>query len=126
VTIKTQDDVFQPAVGRDNSDIDRQKVLDRDRNRCRNCGRGPEKDVELEIHHIVPLDAGGRDTLSNLVTVCTECHRAIHIEGATAPDVAENATFDQYPTGDGDDESTSPGDINAPTDLEDFSEDPDE
>ena len=34
-----------------------------------------------EIHHIVPWEAGGATTLSNLVTLCTVHHRQIHSSG---------------------------------------------
>lgn len=59
----------------------RQAVLERDAYRCSNCGaNGP--DVILEGHHIVPREAGGSDTLSNLVTLCRDCHvRAVNFRG---------------------------------------------
>jgi len=34
--------------------------------------------VELHAHHIVPLSDGGSDNQENLVTLCKECHKAVH------------------------------------------------
>lgn len=47
---------------------------------CQNCGRrgGPKGNSELHAHHIVPKSKGGTHKLSNLKTVCSECHKAIH------------------------------------------------
>lgn len=44
--------------------------------RCRACGI----DVKpvLAAHHVVPVSLGGSDTLRNLVTLCANCHRAVH------------------------------------------------
>jgi len=49
-------------------------VKARDGLRCRDCGT----DAALEAHHIVPLAAGGLDTIGNGVTLCKDCHRARH------------------------------------------------
>ncbi|MDC0763509.1 HNH endonuclease [Brevibacillus sp. AG] len=41
---------------------------------CQNCGS-----VEyLDIHHIVPLANGGTNRLTNLCTLCAECHGKVH------------------------------------------------
>lgn len=32
----------------------------------------------LAAHHIVPVSLGGTDSLRNLVTLCANCHRAVH------------------------------------------------
>jgi hypothetical protein len=43
---------------------------------CVACGNtAPD---ELEHHHLVPLGAGGEDKDSNLITLCSTCHGAIH------------------------------------------------
>ena len=47
----------------------------RDGNKCVNCGRS---NCRLAAHHIVPLGSGGTNTLSNLVTLCSSCHRKAH------------------------------------------------
>lgn len=41
---------------------------------CANC----EATDGLHIHHIVPLALGGRNRLSNLTRLCTECHSKAH------------------------------------------------
>ena len=52
----------------------REKIIDRDGNRCRNCD-----DVNsLEVHHVVPLNNGGTNEASNLCTLCNDCHNKAH------------------------------------------------
>lgn len=50
------------------------EVFKRDGFQCQYCGRRVP-DVTLEVDHIAPRSAGGRDTLDNLVTACFECNR---------------------------------------------------
>lgn len=42
----------------------------------------------LEAHHIVPLAEDGPDELSNMVALCPNCHRKMHVVGYT-DDVAK-------------------------------------
>lgn len=50
----------------------RKKILKRDNYRCQNCCiRGSN----LDVHHIIPRDQGGLDSLQNLVTLCRKCHK---------------------------------------------------
>lgn len=58
----------------------RKKAYTRDEYKCCNCRAqgGKEGDFELHAHHIVPRSAGGNDTLSNLATLCRNCHHKIH------------------------------------------------
>lgn len=58
----------------------RKHVYQRDDYRCRNCwaGGGPHGETELHAHHIVPKARGGRHNLSNLVTLCKDCHWRTH------------------------------------------------
>lgn len=67
-------------------DSRRRKVYRRDNYTCQNCGAkgGPQGRHELHAHHIVPKSKGGTHRLSNLKTVCSRCHNAIH-GNATAP-----------------------------------------
>lgn len=51
----------------------------RDGSRC--AVPGCPNSAFVEIHHIVPRSEGGRDELSNVVTLCGAHHRAVH-EGA--------------------------------------------
>lgn len=56
-------------------------VYRRDRGRCQarradgtKCGARKF----LELHHIVPVAKGGTDTVGNLITLCSRCHRKWH------------------------------------------------
>ncbi len=51
-----------------------QSVHVRDEWRCRNCGFR----ATLCAHHIVFRSSVGNDTMENLVTLCADCHNAIH------------------------------------------------
>lgn len=47
----------------------------RDGNQCGSCSyRGPG----IERHHIVPLSRGGRNVLSNIISLCEKCHAKRH------------------------------------------------
>jgi hypothetical protein len=50
------------------------EAFKRDRFTCQYCGKHPP-DVLLEADHILPVSAGGADTIENLVTACQECNR---------------------------------------------------
>jgi RNA-directed DNA polymerase len=54
-----------------NADL-RMECIKRDKGVCQICQR-PK--INLEAHHIIPVEKGGEDTLSNLITVCKNCHR---------------------------------------------------
>lgn len=43
---------------------------------CCNCGK--ECGAEIEYHHIVPLERGGKDVESNLAPLCYDCHSLCH------------------------------------------------
>ena len=53
----------------------REQVFKRDKYRCQNCGASG---VRLNCHHIVPLNKGGTNQLSNLISLCEKCHAKIH------------------------------------------------
>ena len=61
-------------------DSRRKDVYQRDDYTCQNCGTtgGPRGNAELHAHHIVPKSNGGTHKRSNLKTMCSECHKAIH------------------------------------------------
>jgi 5-methylcytosine-specific restriction endonuclease McrA len=66
----------------------RQQVILRDGRRCRRC----ETRHQLTAHHIRPREDGGSDDLSNLITLCENCHDWAEIETASlgrAMNVAE-------------------------------------
>lgn len=50
------------------------EVFKRDGFRCQYCGRSAP-DVILEVDHITPVSAGGKNSLMNLVTSCRDCNR---------------------------------------------------
>ncbi|MFC7133751.1 MULTISPECIES: HNH endonuclease [Salinibaculum] len=52
----------------------RNKRIQLDDHECVNCGATGM----LQVHHIVPKAAGGQDELSNLRTLCYECHEKSH------------------------------------------------
>lgn len=45
-----------------------------DEGKCRICG----EDRVLEMHHIIPVAAGGPDIRANVVMLCPTCHRLAH------------------------------------------------
>lgn len=49
-------------------------VLQRDHNKCRNCG----SKTYLEVHHIIYRSQGGTDARGNLITLCDKCHAEKH------------------------------------------------
>lgn len=67
----------------------------KDNYRCQNCHRrgGEKGDVELHAHHIVPLNDGGSNNQSNLITLCEDCHNAIHTD-AEAPTARSGLSTD--------------------------------
>jgi len=54
----------------------RRRVKRRDGGRCR--VPGCQQAVFVDVHHLQPRAEGGKDTLENLVTLCSAHHRAIH------------------------------------------------
>lgn len=58
----------------------RKKVYRRDNYECQNCGSkgGAYGNTELHAHHIVPKSKGGTHQLTNLQTLCHDCHRRVH------------------------------------------------
>lgn len=53
----------------------RSACLMRDGYQCQQCGK---KNVRLEAHHLIYREHGGKDTLSNLLTLCDTCHHGVH------------------------------------------------
>lgn len=59
-----------------NWDEIRKRILNRDAFTCINCGA---TNTIFHVHHVVPLSSGrGTSKDSNLVTLCEDCHTAIH------------------------------------------------
>jgi hypothetical protein len=60
----------------DNWDEIRKRILKRDSYTCCNCRA---TNTILHVHHVVPLSSDrGTSEDSNLVTLCEDCHKAIH------------------------------------------------
>ena len=60
----------------------RKSVLTRDKNTCRFCGMGGQEYQEvMDVHHLVEVYLGGDDSIDNLITACTCCHKLIHLFG---------------------------------------------
>jgi predicted HNH restriction endonuclease len=60
----------------------RKAVIVRDGNTCQCCGiSGQEYTEVLDAHHKVEVYLGGNDDIDNLITVCTVCHKLIHLYG---------------------------------------------
>jgi 5-methylcytosine-specific restriction endonuclease McrA len=66
---------MRPASSRVCEQKLRTAVLQRDGWRCQNCGRMDT----LQIHHIQFRSHQGRDTEENLITLCSACHRHLHL-----------------------------------------------
>jgi 5-methylcytosine-specific restriction endonuclease McrA len=58
----------------------RAEVLRRDYHLCVRCGRRAS-----EVDHIVPVSLGGRDELSNLRSLCHDCHAARPLPASAPP-----------------------------------------
>jgi hypothetical protein len=57
----------------------RKAVMSRDKNTCQCCKRGGPDYVDiLDLHHIVEVYLGGKDTVDNGIAVCLNCHHQIH------------------------------------------------
>jgi 5-methylcytosine-specific restriction endonuclease McrA len=52
-----------------------------DLSKCRICGRKKDElgiKETITVHHLEPLEEGGKNHVENLIAVCTACHRLIH------------------------------------------------
>ena len=52
-------------------------ILNRDKYTCQYC---KTKQGTLEVHHIIFRSNGGSDKPDNLITLCRQCHRDLHLE----------------------------------------------
>jgi len=78
----TESKAPKQKVSRDSPEWRRARgaALKRDQYRCQHCTANPSKtpNVDLQVHHILPVNKGGRHNLNNLVTVCNSCHWRLH------------------------------------------------
>lgn len=47
-------------------------ILEKDGYRCVICGKGKKDGVELRVDHIIPKDKGGKATIENGQTLCSQ------------------------------------------------------
>lgn len=79
----TAEQIYQERVNSDDYPSDwnrrRETIINRDDHQCQNCKEhgGLDGPRELVVHHIVPLNHGGTNHISNLATLCVECHNNI-------------------------------------------------
>jgi len=52
--------------------LQKQQILKRDGYKCVICGKGEREGIELHIDHIKPKDKGGKATLQNGQTLCSQ------------------------------------------------------
>jgi HNH endonuclease len=64
--------------------LQREKVLDRDGYKCRECGNELRVD-EGEVHHVKHRGQGGSDDLANLEAICSADHRYAHVRPKWGP-----------------------------------------
>ncbi|RDW17607.1 hypothetical protein CWR48_13905 [Oceanobacillus arenosus] len=57
----------------------REKVNDRDRGLCQQCGQ-----VGTEVHHVMFKSRGGRGVFTNALTLCNGCHIQVHKDNELA------------------------------------------
>lgn len=58
----------------------RKAALARDKNCCQACGAEGQEFVDvLDEHHIQEVYLGGKDEIDNLITLCTVCHKLVHL-----------------------------------------------
>jgi hypothetical protein len=50
----------------------KKKILEKDDYKCVVCGKGKKDGVELHIDHIIPKDKGGKATIENGQTLCSQ------------------------------------------------------
>ena len=64
-----------PQYGFDNV---KEYVRWRDGFKCQHCYHKGGSDTKLEVHHVIQRKDGGSDRPDNLVTLCHDCHSALH------------------------------------------------
>lgn len=73
----------------------RRGIYQRDNYQCQNCGSraGPESNIELHVHHTIPLNEGGLNTTSNLFTLCKRCRNAVHAQERIATGIENRGSI---------------------------------
>lgn len=58
----------------------KKQIIVRDDNTCKLCYKTCAEN-SAQVHHIIPVSAGGKDEYSNLILLCCECHTSVHQQG---------------------------------------------
>jgi hypothetical protein len=66
--------------------------LMRDGYQCQQCGK---RSCHLQAHHLIYREHGGKDTLSNLLTLCEACHKRVHQGKLTLQETGVSGYLDQ-------------------------------
>ncbi len=66
--------VISSKMRRSVSGTTQKKVYEKYHNKCAECGA----DEDLSLHHVVPLNEGGDNSMENLILLCSECHQKKH------------------------------------------------
>ena len=61
-------------LAKEEYEIIRKRVLERDGWRCQKCGSM----ASLHVHHMKRRSQLGSDTMDNLITLCADCHGKCH------------------------------------------------
>jgi len=77
----------------------RYQVFSRDAFRCRACGRGADNGVKLTVDHVIPVDWGGTNDMSNLLTLCEQCNRGKKAWVDTVPSQTMKEIMDKSTVG---------------------------
>ena len=77
------------------SEKTRYEVFNRDNFRCKACGRGADDGIKLTIDHSTPVDWGGTNDKSNLITLCEECNRGKKAWIASVPSQSMKEIMDK-------------------------------
>ena len=67
-------------------------TLMRDGYQCQHCR---QKNTRLEAHHIIYTSQGGKDTLDNLIALCSSCHKKVHKRKIILDTSGVSGFFDQ-------------------------------
>jgi hypothetical protein len=78
----------------------RYEVFSRDDSRCQRCGRSVSDGVKLVVDHMIPVDWGGTNDITNLQTLCEECNQGKQAWYKTIPpqnmkDIMDKPTVEQ-------------------------------
>ena len=65
-------DLVKSKKQEDFTAVQKKKILEKDNYKCVVCGKGKKDGVELHIDHIIPKDRGGKATIENGQTLCSQ------------------------------------------------------